>query len=225
MQAEKGGGSTSISWKEPPGDPATPTAESLAGDIKVLGTVSAGRLRQASATPVRNTQTTIDHPSPAPFSSSPEVNLSIGEAMVSVQRPAETSMRSISADEAYARWQEWVGEVSRARISVGSILGESKLVEVRDGSVTIACPDDYHLASLKRNREFLMASFRSMTGYDVRIDPVLNRAAIERAPGLRSSRSDSVPQTEFEHKTTNESVENHPVVLALRRELGAEPVE
>jgi hypothetical protein len=134
-------------------------------------------------------------------------------------------MRSISADEAYARWQEWVGEVSRARISVGSILGESKLVEVRDGSVTIACPDDYHLASLKRNREFLMASFRSMTGYDVRIDTVLNRAAIERAPGLRSSRSDSVAQTEVEHKTTNESVENHPVVLALRRELGAEPVE
>jgi len=225
MQAEKEGGSTSISWKEPPGNPAAPTAESLAGDIKVLGTVSAGRLRQTSAIPVKNTQTTIDHLSPAPFSSSPDVNSSIGDATVSVQRPAQTSMRSISADEAYARWQEWVGEVSRARISVGSILGESKLVEVRDGSVTIACPDDYHLASLKRNREFLMASFRSMTGYDVRIDTVLNRAAIERAPGLRSSRSDSVAQTEVEHKTTNESVENHPVVLALRRELGAEPVE
>ena len=224
-ETEKGGGSISISWKKPPGNPATPTAELPGGDIKVLGTVSAGRLRQTSATPAINTQTTIDRPSLAPFNSSPDVNSSIGEATVSAQPPAETSMRSISADEAYARWQEWVGEGSRARISVGSILGESKLVEVRDGSVTIACPDDYHLASLKRNREFLMASFRSMTGYDVRIDPVLNRATIERAPSSRSMRSDSVPRSEQESQMPAKSVESHPVILALRRELGAEPVE
>jgi hypothetical protein len=131
----------------------------------------------------------------------------------------------ISANEAYSRWQEWVGEVSRSRISVGSILGESRLSEVRDGSVTIACPDDYHLASLKRNREFLVETFRTVTGCDVRIDPVLGLANGNPTKSLhRPHYSDGVI-TEQTPPASEEAIENHPVIVALRRELGAERAE
>jgi len=134
-------------------------------------------------------------------------------------------MKTISADEAYARWQEWIGEVSRERISVGSILGDSHLVDVRDGSVTIACPDDYHLASLKRNREFLAASFRNMTGCDIRIDPVLRPANGGHGPGPNEPVKANQVLSTISPTASADAVEDHPVIRALRREFGAERVE
>ncbi|MBE0557221.1 MAG: hypothetical protein IH628_08315 [Proteobacteria bacterium] len=225
MQGEIPGKSTAISWKKPAAGAAPPATAATTADVKVVGTVNAGRLRQPGATVVRDTTATIDRPSAAPFTAPEKMTAVLPEEREPKGIVPDSLMKTISAEEAYARWQEWVGEVSRARISVGSILGESRLVDVRDGSVTIACPDDYHLASLKRNRDFLMASFRSMTGYEVRIDPVLKPAQRDRRTTSHESWNNGMRPAEQVNPEVPEAIDNHPVVLALRRELGAERVE
>src|SRR3970282_2410808 len=81
------------------------------------------------------------------------------------------ALKALSADEAYARWQEWIGTVRKEKISVGSILDESRILEVTNGAIRIACPDDYHLSALRRHQEYLVESFRKLTGQSVHIVP------------------------------------------------------
>jgi hypothetical protein len=134
-------------------------------------------------------------------------------------------LRHISAEEAYEQWQHWVGEVRKTKIGIGTILGESRLLEVSEGALHIACPDDYHVSSLKRHKEFLVESFEKLTGYKLRIEPVLH--SLPKTPPAQQvdSTEQSAQQTSPSPKNGNGSPGDHPVILALRRELGAEPVE
>lgn len=139
-------------------------------------------------------------------------------------RAGSGGLKSISADEAYARWQEWIGEVRREKISVGSILDESKILEVTNGAIRIACPDDYHLSALRRHKEYLAESFRKLTGYSIHIEPVVQFVSPD--PSSTSSTA-SVPSNGGNGKPVSpaKAGESHPVIEALKRELGAEKVE
>ena len=117
----------------------------------------------------------------------------------------------------------------KTKIGIGTILEESHILDVMDGALRIACPDDYHFSSLKRHKEFLVDSFHKTTGFKLRIEPVLHsgpRPANGEAalPAATSSGQASVSATHVQNPDNGKGDE-HPVILALRRELGAEPVE
>jgi len=212
-------------------------------EVKVVGTVSAGTLRSASLVPPALapemfTVGVLGGAQP-PASARPavarqfktegpsELRRIVRDAGVdtsytatsTISSPRE-SFQSISAEEAYSSWQRWVNEVQSARISVGAALGVSAILDVSDGALRIACPDDYHLNSLKKNKEYLVESFQKVTGRRVRIEPVLHAAQStpeQVSPGSGAPVELRVPP--------NGSREEHPVIKALRTHLGAELLE
>ncbi|MEX2116919.1 MAG: DNA polymerase III subunit gamma/tau [Bacteroidota bacterium] len=185
-------------------------------DIKVVGTVSAGVLHSPAVMTVPREAVLFGskYTSPAKEADAEKMR------MAAVSMPA---MKTISVEEAYARWQEWVGEVRKQKISVASTLDQSKIAAVANGAIRILCPDDYAVSNLRRNREFLAESFRKVTGYQMLIEPEVG--AEEAAPSythtlLHSSKTPASPQP-----VSPASSQNHPVLQALIRELGAEKVE
>jgi hypothetical protein len=96
--------------------------------------------------------------------------------------------------------------MSRAKISVGTVLGSTTLLGVQDGTVRIGCVDEFQLASVERNREVLSEMF--FTVFRVRV-----RIAGERIVRPEAGASDAA-----------QAEEEHPIIKALKRELGAEPI-
>jgi hypothetical protein len=136
-------------------------------------------------------------------------------------------MRKITVEEAFEQWQQWVGEVRKTKIGIGTILGESHILDVTDGALRIGCPDDYHLSSLKRHKEFLVDSFQRITGLKLRIEPVLNTNpgnGYAVRPDTSSAKTSAGSQPQQQNLGSSEPSE-HPTLLALRRELGAEPID
>jgi DNA polymerase-3 subunit gamma/tau len=208
-----------------------PTADSPT-ELKVVGQVNAGRLRSASSSV---TASALPEESLRPFlpqsTSITPVHLSSSQPvpMQALESPVSAEpMKKITAEEAYEQWQRWVSEVRKVKIGIGTILGESSILDVTDGSLRIACPDDYHLSSLKRHKEFLVDSFHKTTGLKLRIEPVLQASpqsmSVAAVPVAAPDVS-SVPSTHPAHRAGGNSGTEHPVILALRRELGAEPIE
>lgn len=221
---KKLGTGSSPGQKSAPGHSADPGNE-----VRVVGQVSAGRLRNASpAFDAPSTKPTQEYQKPLtitvnPTDQPPAQSRPRARAEVSAVPPAP--LHHISAEEAYEQWQHWVGEVRKTKIGIGTILGESRLLEVSEGALHIACPDDYHVSSLKRHKEFLVESFEKLTGYKLRIEPVLH--SLPKTPSTHQvdSTGQSAQQTSPSPKNGNGSPGDHPVILALRRELGAEPIE
>jgi DNA polymerase-3 subunit gamma/tau len=213
-----------------PGQRTTSTQPPETGnEVRVVGSVSAGRLRNAppayEAPPVKDVQ---EHSGLASVSAAlPDRPATHAVAPIQVQTPPIPSepMRQISAEEAYELWQQWVGEVRKTKIGIGTILGESRLLDVADGALHIACPDDYHVSSLKRHKEFLIDSFEKLTGCKLRIEPVLHNSPKTTPPQQDDHPEPPPTPGPSSPKNGNGSAGEHPVILALRRELGAEPVE
>ncbi len=123
----------------------------------------------------------------------------------------------LSSEEAFQKWPELVAEVSRQRIAIGSILSETSLVEVNGNQLRVACPDDFHLDTLKRNKQFLADLAQGMFGAKIRLDTILARvpSAEKPTPGANET-PESVPQEEPQH---------YPVIDALIREFGAKKID
>jgi DNA polymerase III subunit gamma/tau len=199
-------------------------------ELKVVGQVNAGRLRSASATP---STATID--SPNPFSSrtsviphgAPSITPTVSIRAAEPATHAEP-LRKITVEEAYEQWQQWVSEVRKVKIGIGMILGESSILDITEGALRISCPDDYHCSSLKRHKEFLVDSFQKVTGLNLRIEPVLHEEAdTKSSAGALGARIAGAPppMPQQSQRPGVSAGADHPVILALRRELGAEPIE
>ena len=198
-------------------------------ELKVVGQVNAGRLRNASPVAHGDAAKEFSSHSPvpsappvAPIQSTPSFVEPLGDASPSLE-----PMHKITAEEAFKHWPHWVGEVRKTKIGIGTILGESHILDLEDGALRIGCPDDYHFSSLKRHKEFLVESFHKVTGFKLRIEPVLNLnpgngQGVQTAT-LNTSAPTSSPTPA--QGNGNGGGNEHPVILALRRELGAEPVE
>ena len=215
--------------------------EPQAGDggteLKVVGAVSAGRLRATSLSgpsaygepqkPLMGHRLDSVSPSAQLVQASP-AQTALQESGIPASESLGEPLKKISAEEAYAQWQQWVGEVRKTKIGIGTILGESHILDVADGALRIACPDDYHLSSLKRHKEFLIDSFQKVTGLKLRIEPILHVGSLNSEPAHELPVNASTKNEPFTHHPINGgngSNGEHPIILALRRELGAEPVE
>ena len=216
------------------GEPANTRAaqpEDPGTELKVVGQVNAGRLRSTSTVSYGDTprEFSSQQPEASTKPASPVQNQSPYAAPVSApetHQPTE-SLRTITAEEAFEQWSRWVSEVRKTKIGIGTILGACHILDVEGDALRIACPDDYHFSSLKRHKEFLVDSFHKVTGFKVRIDSVLSNGAgnghsIQPAATVVSPSTVSQPAVPSHG---NGGGNEHPVLQALRRELGAEPVE
>lgn len=192
-------------------------------EVKVLGSVSAGRLRYAAA-PSYQTKVSDAARHFQPISFKQEKRPDLSSSFSSEPSPPRTKV--ISAEDAFAQWQRWISEVRKEKISIGTALGESRILDIHDGALRISCPDEYHLASLKRHKEFLVESFEKVTGCKMRIEPVVH--ASERKATPIHPHQNLQPQTTLSSEESNSSpvsLNEHPVIAALKRELGAELVQ
>ncbi len=137
-------------------------------------------------------------------------------AAVPPQRPAQgnsgqrqTMPPPVAEAEVAARWQEFVNEVRKQRISLGSILASAKFLGIRDGAMRIGCADDFAADAVLRNKETLIDMFRKIFNVSVRLE-------VERSEG--SSGPDDVPPP------AGPPDDEHPIISAMKRELGAEPL-
>ncbi|MCI0706429.1 MAG: DNA polymerase III subunit gamma/tau [Ignavibacteriae bacterium] len=210
-------------------------------EVKVVGTVSAGMLNPASLVPpgmipdaFKQPQVRLQSAFGASYAQPSMVRDRASQPSSYTAQRAPEPMQVISAEEAYASWQQWVSEVQRSRISVGSALEVSAILDVNNGALRIACPDDYHLTSLKRNEQLLTETFHKVTGRKVRIEPILHAAppAASRSAATTHSATRSFASSLGSPATADSSpgsapglAEDHLVIKALRRELGAEPME
>jgi hypothetical protein len=141
---------------------------------------------------------------------------------LSGSNPEKGNTRSVSADETYARWQEWIGTVRKEKISVGAVLDESRLVEVNNGMLRISCPDEYHTSTIKRYKEYLVDSFHKLTGHRVLIEPVCQSQNDVESIVVTPTTASSPPQKKSDSLSASRAT--NPILDILKRELGAEPV-
>jgi DNA polymerase III subunit gamma/tau len=113
---------------------------------------------------------------------------------------------SIHENEVRSRWAEFVAEVTRTKISVGTVLASTSFLGVHDGSLRIGCVDEFQVASVERNREVLAEMIQKT--FRVRVRVVAERMTQPASSGTEASPLD----------------DEHPIVKALKRELGAEPI-
>jgi len=112
----------------------------------------------------------------------------------------------VNEDEVRSRWTEFVTEVSRAKISVGTVLGSTTFLGVHEGAVCIGCVDEFQMASVERNREVLAEMFFAIFRVRARIT------------------GERITPSEPHESVASKVEEEHPIVIALKRELGAEPI-
>ena len=200
-------------------------APRAASEMKVVGTVSAGTLRSASyIAPARKYQP-LDLKQAA---SSPSIYAVQDPGfekplLHSVDSPSVPSS-SISRQELAARWQEFVDGVTKAKIAIGTVLTESRFVDCTQGSMRIGCPDEYHLSMLKRNKEFLSETLNSVLGIKMSVEPILNTLPATFSREVEPIHQNSSVPGNGSGKQKDQSSQEHPVLVLLRKELGAEPV-
>jgi DNA polymerase-3 subunit gamma/tau len=134
---------------------------------------------------------------------------------------------SLTVDEISGKWAEFVSGVSKTRIAVGISLREAHVLEVKNGMVRLACPDDYHVSTLRRNKEFLSEMFHQVVGTRASIESVLH---IGKNPAISTAQqvvnSSQSAEGKAHHETLQkEATEDHPILSLLKRELSAERIE
>jgi DNA polymerase-3 subunit gamma/tau len=191
---------------------------SPSSDIKVVGEVGAGYLKSKSAisySSLIGTDLTrlMEVPRHAEFQHA-------------AQRVAEPPaiIQSASADEVREHWSAFVGNVSKSHIAIGMSLTETRVLDVHNGMVRISCPDDYHFSTLKRNRDFLASALHQVVGKRVAIEPVLRSDADIPVKEVYTTTPSISPDTKDLESVKNPSRE-HPILVLLKRELGAERIE
>lgn len=223
-----------------------PPVEKPTKEVKVVGQVSAGRITSPAAMTYSSYREMATRPATGTFGVGAIASITMKEtglAPAPSPRPQEKPIQSIetvtsiSLEQAYEHWRGWLGEVRKTKIGLWTLLSESSILDIADGALRIACPDDFHLSSLKRNKDFLVESFYALTGRKVRIEPILQTVPKNNrgATVLPFQESTTAPSSDAlqnhpaaEPNTSGQAISNaeeHPVIAALMRELGAEKVE
>ncbi|HTR81542.1 MAG TPA: DNA polymerase III subunit gamma/tau [Bacteroidota bacterium] len=130
---------------------------------------------------------------------------------------------TVSLEHIRQEWPRLVDDVRKKKISVGTMLGESSPINIEDGTLLIACPDDFHFSSLKRNQIFLTEAVNALLGTKLRIEPVL-KPPVAAAPATQPPPERKKPAADEPRSTQTPSSQEHPVVETLYRDFGAERI-
>ena len=124
-----------------------------------------------------------------------------------------SAAREVSDAEINARWSEILSEVRKQRISLGSILESTKPLGVQGGVLRLACANEFQASSIRRHKEFLAEIVHKLLSVRVRVEVEI-RTDLSAASSSNENPDPPGQSTEGEH----------PVIKAMRRELGAEPL-
>ena len=148
----------------------------------------------------------------------PRPNLSNSAVQPKVSRPVPPQQNPAGAEiadsELHARWAELLSEVRKQRISLGSILESTTPLGVRGGVLHLACTNEFQASSIKRHKEFLAEIVHTLLNVRIRVEAEIRPAG---DADTSSPEKDGPPLQQS-------TEEEHPVIKALRRELGAEPL-
>ncbi len=120
---------------------------------------------------------------------------------------------TLTEGEMNSRWQEFIVEVRRQKIALGSVMDSSIPLGVSGGVIRIGCANEFQASSIRRNRELLNDIVQKVFNARVRIEAEVASLAQKSA----------TPASEIPQPAP--SSEQHPIIKAMMRELGAEPLQ
>ncbi len=127
--------------------------------------------------------------------------------------PSETTSSSspaLSEGEVRSRWSEFVGEIRRERIALGTILESAVLQGVHGSAIHVLVADEFSSSALGRHKELINATIQKVFHTPGRLEVDVNPEA-----GSSLSLDPEAPMP---------APEDHPIVKTIIRELGAEPI-
>jgi len=126
--------------------------------------------------------------------------------------PEERNASPLNADEVAARWHEVIGELrARQKVSLASIVETSSLIGAHNGAVRIGCANDFQSSAILRHKLLLTEVLQHLFNVRLRIEVEITGGPAPGTPaGARPAPAEG---------------EEHPVIRALKRELGAEPIQ
>jgi DNA polymerase III subunit gamma/tau len=139
----------------------------------------------------------------------------------------QSNSTALTVDEISGKWADFVNGVSKSRIAVGISLREAHVMEVTNGMVRLACSDEYNVSTLRRNKEFLSEIFHQVVGKRAAIESVLYSGKtsvpqrVNQSVNTVPSDVERTPHVAQQEETVND----HPVLSLLKRELSAERIE
>jgi DNA polymerase-3 subunit gamma/tau len=179
---------------------------------------------------VKATQPTLrpDQVVPVPAPPAPMKIASRASAVpASIAAPAPEPDFGISSEDALGKWPAFVEQARIQRIAVGTMLGESHLVDVRENSLRIGCPDDFHADTLQRHRQFLSDLAQQIYGAKLRLETILAEAPQATRHSPKSAHTGAAPSRVEEPPAAppkGDDLHAHPVVQALIRDFGAQEI-
>jgi DNA polymerase-3 subunit gamma/tau len=149
--------------------------------------------------------------------SAPKSTQDVQQQQTAVARPVV----EVSLGEVKQQWLTIVDAMRKKKISVGTILGETTPVEIINGTLQIACGDDFHRGTLYRNKEILAETINSMLNSRLRIEPILQEQGLQERRESHPQKTAGMP-THPEVKSPAANIDDHPLVKKLYSDFGAE---
>lgn len=129
---------------------------------------------------------------------------------------------NVSLSDVLQKWNTIVDEMRKKKISVGTILGETTPVDIVNGTLQIACGDDFHCGTLFRNKEILAETVNEILNSRLRIEPILQEPGSKKSNGSHQT-AESKTATIVPAAKPAPS-DDHPLVKKLFTDFGAERV-
>jgi DNA polymerase-3 subunit gamma/tau len=117
------------------------------------------------------------------------------------------------------QWLTIVDAMRKKKISVGTILGETSPVDIVNGTLQIACGDDFHRGTLFRNKEILAETINTILNSRLRIEPILQEPGLQERSPTPPPGAVTAPAAA---KASIASNDEHPLVKKLYSDFGAE---
>jgi DNA polymerase III subunit gamma/tau len=137
----------------------------------------------------------------------------------------------VTLEQIQHEWQKVVDEVRKKRISVGIILEESTPLEIVNDTLRLACGDEFHYSSLKRNLTFLTEAINGAFGSRFRLEPLIRPFSqphesqqTNQDKQTTNGNSSYTPPPSSQPPQVRASTDEHPLIKTLYREFGAERV-
>ena len=157
------------------------------------------------AAQLRPAPTTVQHPT-VPVMQHPS-------GSVSQHPPAPRPQAGISAGELSSRWSEFLGEVRTRKISLWPALENASLLGVEQGIVRLGVADDFQASLILKSKEFLGDVFQKILNVRLGVKPEITGGS-----------QGGTNVTSADGPDAGARGEDHPVLAAMKRELGAEPI-
>lgn len=147
------------------------------------------------------------------FSSSSAMKTETRTTLPAADDDTVAVLTEVTVETVQEEWNTIVETMRKKKISVGTVLGETKPLEIINGALRIGCDDEFHRSTLLRNKEILTEMINTILSSKLRIDPVLNDGAGPASNGYQVV----APKRDA-------ATDEHPVIQTLYREFGAERI-